>query len=71
MTEEEFDALLRRVLIDVIHEDYADILEGDPQVPEHTPAYLKRRSQLFDYLGISIDFDANVEQAMDEQPPEE
>ena len=33
MTDEEFDALLRRALIDVIHEDYADILEDDPQVP--------------------------------------
>lgn len=50
MTEEEFDALLRRALIDVIHEDYRDILEGDPQVPEHSPAYLDRISKLLDNL---------------------
>ena len=50
MTEKEFDALLRRALIDVICEDYADILEGDLQVPEHTPAYLDRISQLLDNL---------------------
>lgn len=50
MTEEEFDALLRRALIDVICEDYADILEGDPQVPWHSPAYLKRMSQLLEGL---------------------
>ena len=48
MTEEEIDALLRRALIDVIHEDYRDILEGDPQVPEHSQAYLDRISKLLD-----------------------
>ena len=50
MTEEEFDALLRRALIDVIHEDFEDILDGDPQVPEYSQAYLDRISQLLDNL---------------------
>ena len=52
MTESEFDALLRRALIDVIHEDYADILEGEPDVPPHTEKYLRReRKLLADPLG--------------------
>lgn len=46
MTESEFDALLRRALIDVIHEDYADILEGEPDVPPHTEKYLRRKRKL-------------------------
>ena len=46
MTESEFDALLRRALIDVIHEDYADILEGEPDVPPHTAKYLRRERTL-------------------------
>lgn len=50
MTDEEFDALLRRALIDVICEDYKDILEGDPQVPEHSQTYLNRISQRLDNL---------------------
>lgn len=52
MTESEFDALLRRALIDVIHEDCADILEGEPDVPPHTEKYLRReRKLLADPLG--------------------
>lgn len=52
MTESEFDALLRRALIDVIHEDYADILEGEPDVPPHPEKYLRReRKLLADPLG--------------------
>lgn len=46
LTESEFDALLRRALIDVIHEDYADILEGEPDVPPHTEKYLRRKRKL-------------------------
>ena len=48
MTESEFDALLRRALIDVIHEDCADILEGEPDVPPHTEKYLRRERKLLD-----------------------
>ena len=46
LTESEFDALLRRALLDVIHEDYADILEGEPDVPPHTEKYLRRKRKL-------------------------
>lgn len=59
MTEEEFDALLRRALIDVIHEEYRDILEGDPQVPEHSPAYL-------DLLDLDL-----ISHLADTAPPED
>lgn len=46
MTDSEFDALLRRALIDVIHEDFADILEGGAEVPPHTEKYLRRERKL-------------------------
>lgn len=52
MTDSEFDAVLRRALTEVIREDYADILEGEPEVPPFTKRHLRwRRNLLADPTG--------------------